>query len=113
MIDASGLVKQKLNKYEAKYEEDDNFCVVFGFFENDFVENGSLERIITPRLAPTAAAGKLKHTSPHNHVSTSNVIQADRSINARNHTQNEETTIDPLMKRNNRSISCKRLVFVW
>ena len=61
-------------------EEESNFCVVFGamgvnietarFFKNDFIENGSLERtvlflnlandptierIITPRLALTAA----------------------------------------------------------
>eukprot|EP01083_Nonionella_stella_P182964 659822_1 len=94
IVRQSGLVKQKFNKYEAKYdgddgaaaaekekeEEDDNFCVVFGamgvnietarFFKNDFIENGSLERtvlflnlandptierIITPRLALTAA----------------------------------------------------------
>jgi len=74
----AGLVKH--TGKSTKDNSGDNFCVVFGamgvtietarFFKNDFIENGSLERtvlflnlandptierIITPRLALTAA----------------------------------------------------------
>lgn len=85
IVRQAGLVK-KIKKEEEKgngdgnEEVEDNFCIVFGamgvtietarFFQNDFIENGSLERtvlflnlandptierIITPRLALTVA----------------------------------------------------------
>jgi len=78
IVRQAGLVQHKGKNIKDNHE--DNFCVVFGamgvnietarFFKNDFIENGSLERtalflnlandptierIITPRLALTAA----------------------------------------------------------